>query len=381
MILRWLATTAGIESTLESLRHCLPPDLSTLSLGDPVLAAHNFDGEGTWSEAELEEIDSSHGLYRVAFVNDGSRAEVSDRAVVPLKYINDINNDSSDNGGIISSDSGSDEEEVVGAPKEDWEAAMEEGEGLGLLSFPEAHAMARAGKQTDTVTFAAWEEHTRGMASKMMAAMGFKRGTGLGSRGQGIVDPIEVRVLPPKRALDFVSNDDRQEGVGGETAGKKRKGRGGERRRKQKLAAAARQAKVDAHEDFAPDLFTFINGQLAKSSQAVEQVGNGNVQSGPEHKPGVTKAAATSAGPKGGGTRKVDRRTLLATADEVKELTTKIEKLEEMAVRNKKDKKVYAAVQRKLGETRLALTQVEGAQANTQHALHVKEQSKKWMRF
>ena len=55
---------------------------------------------------------------------------------------------------------------------------------------------AAAGPQTDTARFACWEEHTRGMGSKLMAAMGFRQGQGLGPNSAGAAAPIEVLWLP-----------------------------------------------------------------------------------------------------------------------------------------------------------------------------------------
>lgn len=42
---------------------------------------------------------------------------------------------------------------------------------------------AAAGRQTDTAHFADWEAHSRGIASKLLAGMGYVRGRGLGRAG------------------------------------------------------------------------------------------------------------------------------------------------------------------------------------------------------
>ena len=55
---------------------------------------------------------------------------------------------------------------------------------------------AAAGPQTDTAHFAGWEAHTRGVGSKLMAAMGYRQGQGLGPHNAGAAAPIEVEWLP-----------------------------------------------------------------------------------------------------------------------------------------------------------------------------------------
>ncbi len=50
--------------------------------------------------------------------------------------------------------------------------------------------------QIDTVHFANWEAHTRGIGSKLMIGMGFRRDQGLGRTLTGSQAPLEVRLSP-----------------------------------------------------------------------------------------------------------------------------------------------------------------------------------------
>ena len=52
----------------------------------------------------------------------------------------------------------------------------------------------------------AWEAHTRGIGSRIMGLMGFVRGDGLGSSGQGRKLPVPIRLLPPGKSLDYIAN-------------------------------------------------------------------------------------------------------------------------------------------------------------------------------
>ena len=49
--------------------------------------------------------------------------------------------------------------------------------------------------------FGFWEKHTRGIGSALMAKMGYVPGSGLGTKGEGRVDPVEAMVFPPGRSL------------------------------------------------------------------------------------------------------------------------------------------------------------------------------------
>lgn len=49
-----------------------------------------------------------------------------------------------------------------------------------------------------------WEQHTRGIGSKLMLAMGYVPGTGLGAASDGRVQPVEARVVPLGKSLDHI---------------------------------------------------------------------------------------------------------------------------------------------------------------------------------
>jgi tuftelin-interacting protein 11 len=43
----------------------------------------------------------------------------------------------------------------------------------------------------------------QGIGSKLLAKMGYKSGQGLGRRNQGLVNPIEARILPKGSSLIY----------------------------------------------------------------------------------------------------------------------------------------------------------------------------------
>ena len=50
----------------------------------------------------------------------------------------------------------------------------------------------RAPAQAMDREFGRWERHTTGFGSKMLSKMGWRQGTGLGSEGVGIVNPVKA---------------------------------------------------------------------------------------------------------------------------------------------------------------------------------------------
>lgn len=297
---------------------------------------------GIWREAELESWDENLRTGEVIFRDDGSSEKLAAEAITYSEYAQRSDEEESD----LSS------EQSDSCDTED-----DSPEGLGFLES----SMLQRGVQTDTAIFATWENHTRGIASKMMANMGYREGMGLGASGQGRLNPIPVKVLAPKQSLDHavkaLDKDENKE------ARAKKRTRGGKRMRDKKLAAPTKAAE---EEEDSKDVFSLINSQLAMHGKIVNGGGSAKRQQ-------QTKA--------NGKTRREDRRALLAYEDEMQSLRSQVEKLEEMVKRNKKEKAVHDAAMRKLNEMRKALADAEEAHASTSNAVSRKEKEKKWLKF
>lgn len=332
---------AGIDVPLSSLKKYIPTIWKQSLVGSSIWAVSDSKF-GIWREAELESWDDTIGVGQVVFRDDGSSAKLGADAITLSEYAQVGHEDESDSS-LEQSDSSDDEEDGS--------------QGIGFLNGTNQ----QRGIQTETTIFAKWENHTRGIASKMMANMGYREGMGLGASGQGMLNPILVKVLPPKQSLDHALESCEAEKTNLQNQGKKRS-RGGKRKRDKKFAALAQAAKEE--EESRPDVFSLINSQLAMHGEALNG-GSGKKQQN-----------------KGSGEgKKVDRRALIAYDDEVKDLRMRVEKLEEMVNRNRKEKVVYEAAMRKLNETRKALAQAEATHASASNAVASGEKEKRWLKF
>ncbi|KAK8513494.1 hypothetical protein V6N13_002231 [Hibiscus sabdariffa] len=331
----------GVDVPLSSLKKYATTMWEPSMVGSSIWAVS--DGRvGIWREAELESWNDELRTGKVVFRDDGSSAELGIEALTLSEYAQMSDDQESELSSEESVSSDYDEED---SPR-----------GIGFLES----TAGQRGIQTETTIFAKWENHTRGVASKMMASMGYREGMGLGASGQGMLDPISVKVLPPKLSLDHAL-ESHENDEGKEKKGKKRS-RGGKRKREKKFAEAARAAKEK--EESRADVFSLINNQLAMHNEAV----NG----------GSTRKQQK----KGSGEeKKVDRKALVAYDDEVKDLKLRVVKLEEMMSRNRNEKAVYDAAMRKLNETCKALAEAEAVHASASNAVASKEKEKKWLKF
>ncbi|KAH1197332.1 Zinc finger CCCH domain-containing protein 18 [Glycine soja] len=332
-----VAKVSFLTPTSENMLKYVPTIWKQSLVGSSIWAVSTANA-GTWREAELESLDEKAGVGQVVFRDNGSSVKVGaeEMALSEHAEMSDLESDSS----LVQSDSSDYEEE--------------EPQGLGFLESTNL----RRGIQTETATFATWENHTRGIASKMMANMGYREGMGLGVTGQGMLDPIPVKVLPPKQSLDHALESHKREGK----EGKKKRSRGGKRKREKKFAEVNRAAKEE--EESASDVFALINNHLAMHSEAF---GSGSMKK------------QQSKGSEEG--KKVDRRALVAYEEEVKDLKMRVEKLEHIVNANRKEKAVYEGAMRKLNETRKALADAEAVHASASNSVTSKEKEKRWLKF
>jgi hypothetical protein len=338
---------SGIVIPIASLKRFTPTRWQQSLAGSNILAASGHHS-GLWRRAELESWDDDMKLGHVIFQDDGSTARLSGDSLSIPEYAHaskeDDEQDSSEEDSGFSED-GDQEDEIIH-------------QGVGLSESTNI-----IGVQSETVIFAKWEQHTRGIASKMMAKMGYREGMGLGVSGQGMVDPIPVKVLPPKQSLDHALAPTAGEDGGSKGRDKKRS-RGGKRKRDKKFAELNRAAKAEEAER---SVFSFMNSQLVNQDVAEGSAG---------------KARKESPGQSNGHPKKEDnRRSLLAYDDEVKDLKIQVGKLEEMVKRNRKDKAVYEAASRKLEQTKKALADAEATHASATNAVSRKDKEKKWLKF
>ncbi|EMS53526.1 Zinc finger CCCH domain-containing protein 18 [Triticum urartu] len=341
----------GVVIPTSSLKQFTPTAWRQSLAGSSILAASGHHS-GLWRRAELESWDDELKHGQVVFQDDGSTATLPGDSLSIPEYV-DVSGEDDKRG------SSEDESELSEDGDQEDESIHQ---GLGRLETTNL-----TGVQSETVIFAKWEQHTRGVASKMMAKMGYREGMGLGVSGQGMLDPIPVKVLPPKQSLDHaVTTTTGEDGRSIHRTKDKKRSRGGQRKRDRKFAELARAAKAEEAER---SVFSFMNSQLV-SQDASE---------------GSSASKARKESPSGqanGHPKKEDnRRSLLAYDDEVKELRSQVGRLEEMVQRNRKDKAVHDAASRKLEQTRKALADAEATHASATNAVSRKEKEKKWLKF
>lgn len=352
LTLYFFPLSTGNCISISSLKQYVPTVWQQSLVGSSVWTLSN-NHSGVWIEAILEKWDGKLKLAQVLF-QDGTCAKVDTDRIALSQYAQMSDEEEEEEDSSLERIESSEDED-------DFENESSVHGGIGFLQS----SISQSGIQTETALFAKWENHTRGIASKMMANMGYREGMGLGASGQGIVDPIIIKSLPPKQSLDHALQSDDKIKSGKKDDDKKRS-RGGKRKRNKKFAEAARAAKGGKESE--PNVFSFINDQLAgqkgntENSRKKERSGGVGVQENMK--------------------KEDNRQSLVAHDHKIKELKLQVVRLEEMMRRNlRNDKVVYDAASKKLNETRRDLNSAEAAHASASNAVVSKEKEKRWLKF
>ena len=148
------------------------PNYDLLKTGSAVIAK---DGEGgkVWAHAKVEGVEGD--LVHVRFTSDHKEIKtVAKESVFPL--------------------SGEDEDDVLEAD------GLDDGDDESL--FVPVDLLDRLNPDADKL--GDWEQHTRGIASRLMQKMGYVVGTGLGKDpGSSRVLPVTATIYPQGKSLDW----------------------------------------------------------------------------------------------------------------------------------------------------------------------------------
>jgi len=156
----------GHKTTLTSLRVYKEPDYKEFKKGRSCLAKKS---SGIWSRGIINQIEDGIRCT-VRFLDENLTLEVNIEEVIPdedfedSKDTKDLKQDFTDDSytSIYNKDASLDQSKPLGA----------------------------------------WEEHTRGIGSKIMQKFGYKLGDGLGKNCEGRKLPVPIVVLPPGKSLD-----------------------------------------------------------------------------------------------------------------------------------------------------------------------------------
>lgn len=241
-------------------------------------------------------------------------------------------------------------------------------------------AMLRAadlGPQTDTAHFAAWEEHTRGIGSKLMAGMGYVSGRGLGSSRPGRVAPLEVHLRRPGSGLGH--------GPAAAPGQAKKRKRGGRAQQQRKIVANAKAQRRERRGEVGPKQAATGDTVFA----LLNSVGKLRHQEDGMHTAGPQEQASPAAEDWGASLRKTrkqqqqrpkspDLKALASQQDALDAAAAKVTRLQGMSKRHSHASK---AIQQQLAEAQQQLSALHSQHEGHQKKVLAAETQKRWMKF
>ena len=161
----------GHVVNMAELKAYVEPDFSSLKVDEKCLAKYE---DGIWYKATVLSLTAENVEVHYDTYNMDKTIKLED--VLPLEDQEDVSDHDSD----LSSE---DEENGTGEEKV-------------IAEFCQVSDIGSGGALGD------WERHTKGIASKLMAKMGYVFGKGLGKNEDGRVEPVEIILLPTGKSLD-----------------------------------------------------------------------------------------------------------------------------------------------------------------------------------
>lgn len=178
----------GDSVKLEDLQEYTEPNYSSLKMESPCLALFT---DGLWYRAVIVDIQEKDHQFTVSYDNYDETTTLDMKDILPLHSTG------------ASSSSGSSDEEYEERKKK-WKKNFGDDDSNNDSSEEEMLPRYFMRPTQTTEALGVWEEHTRGIGSKLMAKMGYIVGQGLGKMCQGRAEPVPIQLIPQGKSLDKI---------------------------------------------------------------------------------------------------------------------------------------------------------------------------------
>ncbi|XP_071821307.1 zinc finger CCCH-type with G patch domain-containing protein-like [Apostichopus japonicus] len=309
----------GYVVSLSELAEFQEPDFRSLEAGSKCLA--RYDEDQLWYPAAIDSIEKEFESYKVEFESYGNSVILGLDEILPR---------------ASHLESSSDEDD-----RDDETESLQEDVNLPSTSrgLPDSRHGDPEGvpttcwNTTPGVALGQWEEHTRGIGSRLMAKMGYEYGQGLGKYNQGRTEIVEAVVLPPGKSLDKCMQLKAAKicHVVGE---KKKKTKGKSKNHSHMAKKAVRKRR---------DVFAFINNQLKGRKAKISDLLHQNIELVKTDKRLLWSKAEPTSG------RQINIQ-LVKTQEEISSTNKEITRLRQSLDRHERDKKTCQQLEFKIAE-------------------------------